>query len=299
MGIWHDLTVAILGGDARETETSHLVADAGASVTVFGCPPPQRDDVTIADSPEKALRGARVAIMPVPYNAADGSLYAPFAARPIHIRASDLTGMQRDSHLIIGKADKPLIEAAREAEVTIHEYEHDTELMHLRAPAVAEGAIRVAIEQSPLTIHDTPIGLLGYGRIGQTLAKLLISMNARVHVFARRADARAAAYALGAAPHTLEDIPNVFPELEIVYNSVPTMVLAREELTHLRRGTLVIDLAAPPGGMDMAAAESFGLKAVWARGLGASAPRTVANSQWIGIDRILRDALQAPKEDIR
>jgi dipicolinate synthase subunit A len=288
---WHNLTVAILGGDARETETSHLAAEAGASVRVFGCPPPEREDVRIAPSPKDALKGARVAILPVPYTSADGSLYAPFAQAPIHIAAGDLAGMSGDAHLVTGKADQFLVKAAQEAGVTVHEYEHDTELMLLRAPAVSEGAIRVAIEQSPVTIHDTPIGMVGFGRVGQTLAKDLMALNARLHVFARRAQARAAAYALGAAAHPLEDIPHIFPGLEIVYNAAPALVLAEEQLSCLRRGSLVIDLAAPPGGIDLVAAEAMGLVAIWARGLGGSAPRSVARSQWMGVKRIVAEAL--------
>lgn len=288
---WNNLTVAILGGDARETETSHLAAEAGASVKVFGCPAPTREDITVASSTAEALRGARIAILPVPYTSADGSVYAPFAEAPIHIEAGDLGEMAPDAHLVTGKSDRFLDSAAGEAGVTIHEYEHDSELMFLRAPAVAEGAIRVAIERSPVTIHDTPMGLVGFGRIGQTLAKDLLGLNARLHVFARRAEARAAAYALGATAHSLDDIPAVFAELEIVFSSVPTMVLTEERLRHLRPGCLVVDLAAPPGGIDLKAAETLGHDAVWARGLGASAPRSAARSQWMGVQRIVAEAL--------
>ena len=288
---WNDLTVAILGGDARETETSYLAAEAGASVKVFGCPPATRGNVTVASSPAEALTDARVAILPVPYTSADGSLYAPFAEAPIHIEAGDLAGMAPNAHLVTGKSDSFLDSAAAEVGVTIHEYEHDSELMFLRAPAVAEGAIRVAIERSPVTIHDTQIGMVGFGRIGQTLAKDLLGLNARLHVFARRAETRAAAYAIGAAAHSLDDIPAVFPELEILYSSVPTMVLTEERLRHLRPGSLVVDLAAPPGGIDLTAAEALGHDTVWARGLGASAPRSAARSQWMGVQRIVAEAL--------
>jgi hypothetical protein len=50
-------------------------------------------------------------------------------------------------------------------------------------------------------------------------------------------------------------------------------------------------MSAPPGGVDGEVATELGLDHVWARGLGASAPRTVAASQWAGVSRIVAAAL--------
>lgn len=291
MTLWQKLTIAILGGDGRETEMASLAADAGASVRLFGTPPSDRRDVTRVSSLAEALDGARIAILPVPYPGADGALYAPFAEAPIHITAEDLSAMAAKAHVITGKSDAFLDAAAEKARVMVHEYEDDTDLMLLRAPAIAEGAIRVAIEHSPVTVHGAQIGLVGFGRIGSALTRSLIALNANVHVFARRDEARAAAYALGAEPHLFDAVPQIFPQLEILYNTAPAAVVDAAALEHLQSGSLVVDLAAPPGGIDLAAARDRGLSTIWARGLGASAPRTVARSQWIGVERIARSVL--------
>jgi dipicolinate synthase subunit A len=297
MTLWQKLTIAILGGDGRETEMASLAIDAGASVRLFGAPPSNRRDVTTTASLAEALDGARIAILPVPYPGANGALYAPFAEAPIYITADDLSAMAADALVITGKSDAFLDTVAEEAHVIVREYENDTDLMLLRAPAIAEGAIRVAIEHSPVTVHGTQIGLVGFGRIGSVLTRSLIALNANVHVFARRAEARAAAYALGAKPHLFDAVPQVFPELEILYNTAPAAVVDAAALAHLRRGSLVVDLAAPPGGIDLAAAREYGLSTIWARGLGASAPRTVARSQWIGVERIARSIVTGQSLD--
>lgn len=291
MSIWKGLPIAIVGGDARETEMSHIAANAGAEVRVFGCPRPELSEIRVAPSLGDALDGCRVAIMPVPYSAADGSLYAPFANTPIHVRATELARMRGAAHIVIGKADEHLAGAASEAGVALHEYEHDTDLMLLRAPAIAEGAIRIAIERSPLTIHNSSIGLVGFGRIGQTLARSLLALNGRVTVFARRAEARAAAFALGATALSLDDMEGALGDIDMIFNCVPALVLDDARIAFLRPGTLVVDLAAPPGGVDLAAAERRHMVSVWARGLGASAPRSVARSQWIGVERIVSRVL--------
>ncbi|MFN2490701.1 MAG: dipicolinate synthase subunit DpsA [Actinomycetota bacterium] len=292
MSVWQGLTVAFVGGDARETEMAVLASQEGALVRVFGAAhPPGEQRLRPSSSLSEALAQARVAIMPVPLIAQDGSIYAPHAPAKIIIETSHLEAMAADGHVVIGKANARLEASARAAGVTIHEYESDTELMLLRAPAIAEGAVGVAIERSPVTIHNTDIGVVGFGRIGQVLTRALLALGARVHVFARRAEARAAAYALAATPHALEEASEAFATLEVLYSTVPAHVGSRELLACLPRGALVVDLAAPPGSIDLEAAADLGLDGFWARGLGASAPRTVGRSQWSGVTRIIEAAL--------
>ncbi|MGH2828299.1 MAG: dipicolinate synthase subunit DpsA, partial [Actinomycetota bacterium] len=88
-----------------------------------------------------------------------------------------------------------------------------------------------------------------------------------------------------------EDIPSLFPKIMILFNTAPAPVIGEKELRHLPPNALAIDLSAPPGGIDLNAAREMSLDGFWARGLGASAPLTVARSQWIGVDRIISKAL--------
>ncbi len=293
MTVWNGLKVAVLGGDARETEIAALAVEAGAVVRVFGTPDagPGRQVGEVAMSLHDALRGARVAIGPIPLPGPDGRLFAPYSPEPIYLDPGALGAMDVDAHVVIGKAKDDLLSSARAAGVVVHEYEHDTELMLLRAPAIAEGAIGIAIERSPVTIHASPIGVLGFGRTARALTRALLGLGARVHVFARKAEARAEAYGYGASAHGFVDISEIFPALEMLFNTIPERVVDRDLLSALRSGTLVVDVSAPPPGVDHAAAEALGLDLVWARGLGASAPRTVAASQWMGIRRIVEAAL--------
>ena len=293
MSVWNGLRVAILGGDARETEIAALAVEAGAVVRRFGTPDDGagRHVGEIVATLHDALRGARVAIGPIPFPGPDGRLFAPNAPEPIYLDVEALRAMDVDGHVVIGKATDDLLSSARAVGVVVHEYEHDTELMLLRTPAIAEGAIAAAIERSPVTIHSSPIGVFGFGRTARGLTRALLGLGAKVYVFARKAEARAEAYGYGASAHALVDVPEIFPRLEIMFNTVPEPVVDRALLSMLRPGTLVVDMSAPPPGVDHAAAEELGLDLVWARGLGASAPRTVGASQWVGISRIIEAAL--------
>ncbi|MDQ4059251.1 MAG: serine carboxypeptidase [Actinomycetota bacterium] len=292
MSVWSGLEVALMGGDGREAEMALIALNHGAVVRTYGVPDTGvASPVRRCSSLEEACDGVKVGILPVPLMASDGTVYAPHAKAPILIENKHLALMADDAHLVAGRVDEGLRNAALAAGVTIHEYESDTDLMLLRAPAVAEGAIRVAIERSPVTIHDTDVAVVGFGRIASVLTASLIALNARVHVIARRAEARAAAHAIGARAHRFEDIPSLFPKIMILFNTAPAPVIGGDELTHLPLNALAIDLSAPPGGIDLSAAREMGIDGFWARGLGASAPLTVARSQWIGVDRIISNAL--------
>jgi dipicolinate synthase subunit A len=102
-------------------------------------------------------------------------------------------------------------------------------------------------------------------------------------VAARNPEQRAAAYVAGATPHALEDLPQLAPCLDLVFSTVPSRVVGEDVLSRLPKSALIVDLAAPPGGVDFDVAKRLGVTAIWGRGLGSRAPLTVGASQWGGI----------------
>ena len=61
----------------------------------------------------------------------------------------------------------------------------------------------------------------------------------------------------------------------MVFNTIPAPVLTGEVLRRMSPDTLIIDLAAAPGGTEFAAANEYGIKALLAPGLpGKVAPVT-------------------------
>lgn len=279
--------IAVVGGDEREQEIARLAAASGARVTAYGFPWPEDgiEGVRRCESPEEAMRGARYALFPIPGIAADGSLFAPAAPAPIVPSAALLGELEPGAHVILGVADAGLRAAAAETGVGISEYEHDVELMLERGPAIVEGALAQAIAHTRVTIHGARVCVVGHGTIGALLARALVLLGARVTVAARNPVQRAAARAAGADAIPLEDLEQLAPSLAMVYSAVPAPVVGRAVLELLPRGSLVLDLAAPPGGVDLDAARELGHQAVWARGMGRRAPVTVGASQWGGIRR--------------
>ena len=64
-------------------------------------------------------------------------------------------------------------------------------------------------------------------------------------------------------------------KFDIIFNTVPRTVLGEEELKIIGKGTLIIDLASKPGGVDIKAADKMGMSVIWALSLpGKVAPVT-------------------------
>ena len=193
--------------------------------------------------------------------------------------------MSHGGAIILGQADDALRSAAAAHGIELLEYEHDTEMMLLRGPAIIEGALQVAIAETDITIHTAVVGVIGHGNIGRLLTRTLVLLGAHVHVFARNPVQRADAFTVGASTHELTELAAFAPELQMVFSTVPSSVVDRAVLSSLPPTSLVMDLSAPPGGVDLQAARELGHRAVWARGLGRRAPVTVGASQWHGIAR--------------
>ena len=69
---------------------------------------------------------------------------------------------------------------------TVLDYFHDEFLTAANAAITAEGALLLAMEQLPVTLADTPVLVIGWGRIGQLLSRKLQALGAHVTASARR-----------------------------------------------------------------------------------------------------------------
>lgn len=282
---WKRLSIAVVAGDRREQEIARQAALTGADVRAFGFPWPQGGiaGVRHCTNAAEALLDAHVALFPIPGIGADGALFAPLHDARIVPTHDMLAGMRAPRHIILGWADPNLKAHAQSLGITFHEYEWDKDLMLLRGPAIVEGMLRVIIENTDITIHKSTVCVVGQGTIGFLVTRALLALGATVHVVARNKVQRAEAYAAGATPHDLSGLNQLASSLDTIISTVPATIIDRSVLALVPKHALLVDLAAPPGGIDRDAAKALGLKFVWARGMGSRAPVTVGRSQWSGI----------------
>lgn len=295
---WKSLRIGMLGGDRREQEIARRAAATGADVRAHGFPWPEGGipGVVHLSDPAAVLDQAKFALFPIPGIAATGALFAPAVEKPIIPDRALLSRMAVPAHIILGWADKNLKVHADALSITLHEYEWDRSLMLHRTPAIVEGLLKIVIENTDITIHGANACVVGQGTIGAVLTRYLVAVGARTTVVARNPEQRAAAFVAGATPHGFEGLPDIAPRLDLLFSTVPARVVGETVLSQLNRSALIVDLAAPPGGVDLDCAKRLGLKAIWGRGLGSRAPVTVGASQWCGIrERIEKILLEESK----
>ena len=116
------------------------------------------------------------------------------------------------------------------------------------ADITAHCAIKLAMAKLPVTLKNCPVLVVGWGRIGNCLARLLWNLDAIVTVAARKESDRAMLTALG---YDTED--TTFSggygllRYRVIFNTVPQMVLPKELTQYCHEDCLKIDLASAPG----------------------------------------------------
>lgn len=281
--------VAIVGGDGRELEILRHVLAEGAEVRCCGLPPEAEKVLGRPQCRElaEAVTDAEVVLAPVPLITPEGAIYAPQWHEPLRIEPAAFAGIRRGALVILGTSDPRLEEIGQRHNLRLVEYGDDDELMILRAPAIAEGAIASAIAHTDFTLHDSRSVVVGFGRIGFAMTRTLLGLGVQVTVAARNAVQRARAWEIGASAVPLDGLAEAAAGADLVFNTVPTLLLTRDVLARMQPHAFLLDMAGAPGGTDFAAAAELKINAVLGRGLGGRAPKTVGYSQWRGIRRIL------------
>ena len=267
----------MLGGDERELILTQALVERGFRVSAVGFPDlPQLAGVERTASVIQAVREADVVVAPMSNTDDDGVIRAHLDP-DAHLVLNEevFAAMGPGKTLFIGMA-RPVIERlAAKYRVSVVQLAELDEIAILNSIPTAEGAIQRAMTELPITIHGSRSLVIGFGRCGITLARMLHGIGARVRVAARDRGQLARAREMGLETSPLRALQAVLPEADIVFNTVPARVLGRAELEKLRPDALIVDIASAPGGTDFAAARELGIKAFLDLGIpGKVAPRT-------------------------
>lgn len=269
------IKVAVMGGDARDLVIVEELAESGASVHVTGLPVKVRPGVAVFQEQEECLHGIDALILPVPGINEDGLIYAPLADQPLALTEHLVSLMPSNILVFVGVAKLNLVNLIQQKGLRLIELMKIAEVAVYNSIPSAEGAVQMAMEMLPITIHGSTAYVLGFGRTGATLARLLGAMGAKTRVAARRKEPLARIAEMNLTPIPFNQLSQSLREADIIFNTVPSMVLTGEMLENVSPEAVIIDLASAPGGTDFQAAHKLGVKAVLAPGLpGRVAPKT-------------------------
>ncbi len=269
--------IAFLGGDARQIEVIKHCSDLDATIILYGYENLKNEfsgAIKKSITPE-SFADVDAVVLPVAGMQASGKVDSCFTNQDLVLTDEHFKNMKKDALVFTGIANESLMNLCRQYQCHLIELMNLDEVAILNSIPTAEGAILMAIQNTDFTIHGSRCFVLGLGRVGITLARTLSGLGSKVYVGARKPEDLARIKEMGLIPFQMRDLPQYLEKADIVFNTVPSMVLDALSLVKLPPHALIIDLASKPGGTDFRYAEKRGIKSILAPGLpGIVAPKT-------------------------
>ena len=130
----------------------------------------------------------------------------------------------------------------------------------------AEGAVSYLEENTPYSLLNLKYLIIGYGRIGRAIHRLLSTYSSDITVCSRSSESEALE-SFNGARHMSYDGLKQRNGFDIVINTVPHIILTKPELNALKPSCVILDLASFPGGVDNLVAKSLGITVLNGRGM--------------------------------
>lgn len=258
--------ISIIGGDKRNSILSELLKKDGFRVYTYGVE--SKDSSSFQESISKS----KYIITAMPFSNDGESIYAPITGKNISIR--EFIESSKNKVVIGGKFSDIQVAELEKNGNTVVDLMKDEELAQKNVIPTVEGIVKIIIENTDITIDNSNIAVIGFGRIGKRLSKILKLMGANVYCADNKkeevANIRLSGYNV---------IENICAEevFDVIINTVPKMIIGEKELTKLGKDTLIIDVASKPGGVDYKYANKNNYRVIQALGIpGKIAPVTAA-----------------------
>lgn len=269
--------VLLLGGDARQLEVIRKLTELDASVTVSGFDGlhSSLDGAVQAEFEEQLFEGIDALLLPAVGTDDQGLIHAVFSDRQMMLTDSHFSKLPKHCTVYTGMAKPYLRQLCEKNGLSLVElFDRDDVAIYNSIPT-AEGALMMAIQNTDITIHGSSSMVLGFGRTGFTMSRTLQGLGSKVKVGVRRSEQYARASEMGFEPFYINDLLQHVSNIDLLFNTIPTMIVTAQIIANLPSRAVIIDLASKPGGTDFRFAEKRGIKAMLAPGLpGIVAPKT-------------------------
>ena len=161
-----------------------------------------------------------------------------------------------------GKLLPEIDDVCRRHKVPVLNYLTSEEFLLQNASLTAEGFLSVLIADTPFSLQEARILLLGLGRCGKALLSLFQRLQLRVD-------------ALDCPPIPSENLTYY----NVVINTIPAPVLSRAFLCRLDPACILFDIATWPGGYDQEAATALKMTLIHCPGLpGKTCPKSAGHA---------------------
>ena len=264
------MNFSVIGGDLRLSKLAKKLADDKNDVYTYGMENAKEiiDDKRIKKCKNvyEAIEKSNTIIGSIPFLKDGKEMYATFSNNSIEL--NDLVEKKyKNKTFIAGSISNNAKEKLEQSYGKVIDIMKEEELVVLNTIATAEGAIDVAIQNTDTIIHGSKVLILGFGRVAKEVANKFHGLSAKVTCAARKSTDLAWINAMGYEAVNIYELQEDLNKYNIIINTVPQMIIDKEEMQYMNKNVLLIDLASNPGGINVEDAQKYNLKFVWALAL--------------------------------
>ena len=258
--------IAVIGGDKRQVYLARILAKKGYEVAVYGlCERVHDERIREATSLKEALKEVDAAVGPVPF-IRSGKITGTYEVPDMNVEML-LDELPDNAVFFAGNIPGEVRRYAEGKGLRACDMMIDELVAARNAVATAEGAVAEAIARSPVNLTKSRCLVLGYGRCGRILMRLLKSFFCKVLVSEKDKTRAADAFVLADGIVSEAELTDAVGNVDFIFNTVPERILSEERLRHVGKNTWILDIASAPGGVDYGAAETLSVNAVLLPGL--------------------------------
>jgi len=293
--------IAFIGGDARQLEIIKKCIELDALITLIGYENLESkfQGIQLRELDIDVFKDVDFLILPIVGTDDQGNVESIFSHKNLQLTKEHLASFPNNSKIFTGMARAYLKQLCNDLNIELIELLDNDEVAIYNSIPTAEGTIMMTIQNTNFTIHGSHAIVLGFGRTGITLARVLDALGAKVMVGARKPEHIARIYEMGLIPFHINDLDQMVSNVDLLYNTIPKTVVTAKVIANMPYNSLIIDLASKPGGTDFRFAEKRGIKAILAPGLpGIVAPKTAGTILANVITRLILEQIDSRGEAI-
>lgn len=275
-----DMNILIIGGDDRYLHVLKKLLSERSHITVVGYSDEVLTDYKINNTIISEVDFSLMDVIILPVEGIDqaGKVHSYYLTEEIQLTATMFANTPAHCTIFTGTANNLLRKYALEANRDLITLFERDDIAIANSIPTAEATLQIAMEKTTTTIHGSNVLIIGFGRVGKTIARLFHQVGANITVAARKDGDMARIQEMTYQHIHIDNIQSNLANLDIIINTVPTPVLKQKELSIIQPTSIIIDIASKPGGTDFETAERLGITAIHALGLpGKVAPTTSGN----------------------
>ena len=271
-------SISIIGGDLRIWILAHLLKKDGIDVFTYGFENAKsldeiynsdlknsENNIIKCENLKQCIFASDVIVSSIPFTKDEIFVNEEFAKSKIKLE--EVLNLLENKTFVAGKIPNSFYEKSKIKNIKIIDILKNEEFTILNCISTSEGAIKIAIEETKITLNGSNILILGFGRIGKILSKMLEGFGANVYCEARKKEDLAWITAFGYKKIDLQNLEENLNKFDLIFNTIPYIILDEPRLNLIKKDACIIDLASKPYGVDKDAIEKFKIDYILAKAL--------------------------------